>query len=214
MSRMPPRAHVVIRRADYVAGSAKRPEVGVFTQAHTGRPPVPWGRIATGETVWMKWTNGPIVAKATVRGFTQIEGYRLHALTAYWDSLMRRGPFFGMAVFLDGEEWLDEARTPTARSHGESWFVLDTAAMQTAWLGEVADTLVGRGSRTIPEGLRFKVLRRDGFACVYCGRGHAEGVRLQIDHVVAWSRGGRTGFENLRTSCAECTRGKGASGVA
>jgi hypothetical protein len=57
------RQHVVIRREDYVAGTRERPEVGVFTQAHSTRPPVPWDQIAPGERVWMKWSGGPIVAR-------------------------------------------------------------------------------------------------------------------------------------------------------
>src|SRR5262245_58097474 len=36
------RQHVVIRRESYVAGTRDRPEVGIFTQTHTTRPPVPW----------------------------------------------------------------------------------------------------------------------------------------------------------------------------
>ena len=55
--------HIAIRRENYVAGTRERPEVGVFTQTHATRPPVPWGRIVVGEPVWMKWTGGPLVAQ-------------------------------------------------------------------------------------------------------------------------------------------------------
>ena len=65
--------HVVIRRDDYVSGTRDRPEVGVFTQTHATRPPVPWGKIASGDVVWMKWAGGPIVARARVAGFRQLE---------------------------------------------------------------------------------------------------------------------------------------------
>lgn len=65
--------HICIRNPEYVAGTFARPEVGVFTQTSVGRPPVPWGRISAGETVWMKWTGGPVVARATVSGYRQIE---------------------------------------------------------------------------------------------------------------------------------------------
>ncbi len=60
--------HVVIRIEDYVAGTHERPEVGVFTQTHSTRRPVPWGHISAGDVIWMKWTSGPIVAKALVPG--------------------------------------------------------------------------------------------------------------------------------------------------
>ena len=63
----------------------------------------------------------------------------------------------------------------------------------------------------IPAGLRFAVLRRDGFRCAYCGRGEPEGVKLHIDHIDPVARGGRTELENLVTACATCNIGKSAS---
>jgi len=131
----PPRQHLVIRRDDYVAGTRTRPEVGVFTQTHTSRPPVPWNRIAPGERVWMKWSGGPVIATARVQGFRQIEacspealrattkGFKLFELDAYWASLSPR--FFGLTIYLDDEQWLDEPFVPEARSRGESWVVVD-----------------------------------------------------------------------------------------
>lgn len=38
--------------------------------------------------------------------------------------------------------------------------------------------------------LRFEILKRDAFACRYCGR-RAPNVELHIDHVVPVARGGR-----------------------
>jgi hypothetical protein len=54
--------HVAIRREEYVSGTRDRPKIGIFTQAHQTRHPVPWGQIAIGDTVWTKWSGGPIVA--------------------------------------------------------------------------------------------------------------------------------------------------------
>lgn len=34
--------------------------------------PSPWGKISEGETVWMKLSGGPVVAKAKVSGYRQI----------------------------------------------------------------------------------------------------------------------------------------------
>jgi cation diffusion facilitator CzcD-associated flavoprotein CzcO len=66
--------------------------------------------------------------------------------------------------------------------------------------------------RSIPVGLRYQVLRRDGFRCVTCGRSPATelGCVLHVDHVVAFSRGGRTRLENLRSLCESCNIGKAA----
>ena len=63
---------------------------------------------------------------------------------------------------------------------------------------------------TISKSLRFEVLRRDGFACSYCGRKPPD-VELHIDHVTPAALGGRDTAENLRTSCAECNTGKGST---
>lgn len=61
--------------------------------------------------------------------------------------------------------------------------------------------------------LRFFVLKRDRFCCVACGRSPATtvGLILEIDHDLAWSNGGETIEENLKTLCFDCNRGKGAT---
>lgn len=57
--------------------------------------------------------------------------------------------------------------------------------------------------------LRFKVLARDGFRCVYCGRSPSEdGVKLEVDHVFPKSKGGTDSMDNLVTACWECNQGK------
>ena len=65
--------------------------------------------------------------------------------------------------------------------------------------------------RGIPMKLRYRVLARDSFKCVACGRSPAThaGVILHIDHDVPFSKGGKTALENLRTLCNECNWGKG-----
>ena len=61
----------------------------------------------------------------------------------------------------------------------------------------------------IPRRMRFAVLKRDGFACTYCGA-HGEGVQLHVDHVLPEARGGETKMGNLRTACRDCNLGKGS----
>jgi hypothetical protein len=154
-----------------------------------------------------------LVARATVQGFRQIEnctpdqlrettrGFRLYDLTEYWES--RQPSFFGMTVYLQDEEWLDEAIEPAARSRRESWVIIATPEEEAAWLRprvagvEATPARRTRGrSRTVSAKLRFTVLRRDGFTCTYCG--------------VAWSRGGSNDLANVRTACTECNVGKDA----
>ncbi len=55
--------------------------------------------------------------------------------------------------------------------------------------------------------LRFEILKRDGFACQYCGA-KAPGVFLQVDHIYPVSRGGPDTADNLRAACADCNIGK------
>jgi len=62
----------------------------------------------------------------------------------------------------------------------------------------------------LSKALRFEVLRRDGFACTYCGR-RPPCVELHVDHVVPAALGGADAPENLRTSCADCNAGKGST---
>jgi len=186
---------------------------------------VPWGRITIGETVWMKWVGGPIVARAVVQGFRQIEdctagrlrdavaGYRLADLEEYWTT--RPPTFSSVTVYLEHEEWLDEAIEPSARSRGESWIVLDTKGLEDSWLIEgkpqqrPARKRSSSPSRTISPKLRFEILKRDDFTCKYCGR-RAPEVTLHIDHIEPWSKGGRTESSNLCVACQDCNLGKGA----
>lgn len=66
-----------------------------------------------------------------------------------------------------------------------------------------------RDTRAVSARLRYQVLERDRGRCVLCGARPADGVRLHVDHILPWSRGGRTTLENLQTLCALCNLGKG-----
>lgn len=61
--------------------------------------------------------------------------------------------------------------------------------------------------RSIGDGLRFRVLKRDRFRCRYCGA-HGSEVELQIDHVQPVIAGGSNHPRNLVTSCRRCNLGK------
>ncbi len=67
-------------------------------------------------------------------------------------------------------------------------------------------------SKPINLSLRYKVLCRDRFRCVICGRSPAKelGVELHVDHIFPESKGGLSLEENLRTLCRDCNLGKGA----
>lgn len=60
-------------------------------------------------------------------------------------------------------------------------------------------------------GLRYKVLSRDKFKCVCCGASPATDptCKLHIDHIIPFSKGGKTVLVNLQTLCEKCNLGKG-----
>ena len=63
--------------------------------------------------------------------------------------------------------------------------------------------VVGNGWKRV----RFEVLKRDNFTCQYCGRKPPE-IKLQVDHIIPVSRGGKDVMENLRAACWDCNIGK------
>lgn len=58
--------------------------------------------------------------------------------------------------------------------------------------------------------LRYKILTRDNYSCKKCGSSPAKDskVKLHIDHIIPWSKGGETNIENLETLCNKCNLGK------
>lgn len=141
-------------------------------------------------------------------------GFRLHDLADYWASLKSR--FNSVTIYLEHEEWLDDVIEPIARSYGDSWIVLG-AEGASKWLttGDVVRPTrkISRPNRGgISASLRFRILRRDGFTCLYCGRTpRNDSVQLHVDHVKPRVAGGLTEETNLVTACRDCNLGKGKS---
>lgn len=65
-------------------------------------------------------------------------------------------------------------------------------------------------TRVISVKLRYQVLKRDNFKCCACGASPATtpNLELHIDHIIPWSKGGKTIIENLQTLCSKCNLGK------
>lgn len=65
--------------------------------------------------------------------------------------------------------------------------------------------------RDIILSLRYRVLSRDKFKCIRCGSSPATDIscKLHVDHIVPFSKGGRTTLDNLQTLCKKCNLGKG-----
>jgi 5-methylcytosine-specific restriction endonuclease McrA len=66
-------------------------------------------------------------------------------------------------------------------------------------------------TRHINEKSRLKILKRDNYSYVKCGRSPAthKGIVLHIDHIKPFSKCGDSRFDNLQTLCNKCNLGKG-----
>jgi len=58
--------------------------------------------------------------------------------------------------------------------------------------------------------LKYKVFVRDKSRCRLCGRSAVTdpSCRLHIDHIIPFSKGGKTTLENLQALCSDCNVGK------
>lgn len=214
--------HIVIRRPEFVAGTKKKPEVKVFVQSHKKHMPIKLSKLKPNQVIWMKWVGGPIVAKAKILSWhsghiingniNEVRkltiGTNLFGLDYYWHQLMKKGTFFYVVVRMSDEKWLEELIYPKVKSYGANWVYIDSEKKKRDWLSnKVPPPMKSSKSRSIPIGLRFELLRRDNFTCVYCGRSAPE-VVLQIDHVIPWSQVKEHNIDNLVTSCRDCNLGK------
>lgn len=77
--------------------------------------------------------------------------------------------------------------------------------------GDIDKPQDAQDRRDIRLGQRFRVLNRDKFKCVLCGNCPAldPACQLHVDHILPFSRGGKTTDENLRSLCALCNIGRG-----
>lgn len=75
-----------------------------------------------------------------------------------------------------------------------------------------ADANARKAGKRTPRNINWRlhalVLIRDGARCRLCGAVPGDGVRLHVDHVKPWSRGGETVLENLQILCNVCNIGK------
>lgn len=70
-------------------------------------------------------------------------------------------------------------------------------------------TFIKRQRAIVSDSLRYNVLRRDNYRCCICGATAQDGVKLEVDHIIPVSKGGKSTLDNLQTLCERCNRGKG-----
>jgi len=94
----------------------------------------------------------------------------------------------------------------------EDWktFLRQTDILETEVLMEDANgfkkAILRKSTRQIDSKVSWKVFKRDGYTCRYCGR---DDVPLTVDHLVLWENGGPTIEENLVSACKKCNKTRG-----
>ncbi|MBQ9073630.1 MAG: HNH endonuclease [Muribaculaceae bacterium] len=73
---------------------------------------------------------------------------------------------------------------------------------------EIRKYHIQRERSMMSNGVRYDILKRDGFRCQICGSTAQDGVKLHVDHIIPISKGGHTTPDNLRTLCDRCNLGK------
>lgn len=157
------------------------------------------------------WNNGLKIAGVQISHENNISDERL------FENVMRLWEHYGRQPH---QSELD--RSPSAISSKpykrrfKSWLETLTefvkyANAQGTEQPRVSEIVSGRRTSRAPSlRLRFRILKRDNFTCCACGATPAltPGLSLHVDHVQAWSLGGETIEENLRTLCEKCNLGK------
>lgn len=88
---------------------------------------------------------------------------------------------------------------PRVGRHTLEAILCDSVTEVVAWGADGVPMVYGRRTRTIPPSLRRAIIRRDGNRCAIAGCGSRN--RLQVHHIIPWSRGGTTDPDNLITLC-------------
>jgi hypothetical protein len=74
--------------------------------------------------------------------------------------------------------------------------------------GKIGKAIIRKTSRQIDQLTSWKVYRRDGFMCRYCGKQGGE-VPLTVDHIITWEDGGPSTEDNLVAACKKCNKTRG-----
>jgi 5-methylcytosine-specific restriction endonuclease McrA len=75
---------------------------------------------------------------------------------------------------------------------------------------EVAKYGPGCHRRTFGQSLTAQIAARDGMVCKIGNHPIPEGMPVQIDHIIPFSKGGLTILDNGQMACATCNASKGA----
>lgn len=91
-------------------------------------------------------------------------------------------------------------------------FIRQTDLLETEILAKdtedkLVKTIVRKTERMIDTRMQWRVFKRDGYKCRYCGN---DDTPLTVDHLVLWENGGPTVDENLVSACKKCNKTRGS----
>lgn len=92
--------------------------------------------------------------------------------------------------------------TPTTEELQAIFKQLDTLEITNS-----QKTVLRKSQRQIDQVVAWNVFRRDGYRCVYCGKGD---MPLTFDHIILWEEGGASVEENGLTACKKCNHTRGS----
>ena len=122
------------------------------------------------------------------------------------------GMYQTAVVWLPGQEPvpIDNSVSPTI----EEWMSIlaQTDDPQIFELDETGATkaIHRRSMRAVGGAMQWRIWRRDGFQCLYCGVDADENNPLTVDHFMPVEHGGGDAPENLISACKACNKRKGS----
>lgn len=84
--------------------------------------------------------------------------------------------------------------------------IMEVEILAKARDGSLVKAVARKSSRQIEQNVSWRVFKRDGYACRYCGK---DDVPLTVDHLVRWEEAGPSTEANLLSSCRKCNRTRG-----
>lgn len=149
------------------------------------------------ERIWIKLGRQPTSSDIKA-GISQ---YSLHAYAEHFGGW--RGALQAFMQYIEeisDDESIDEEPYANVKDIGEE----SVACKEIGHLRH-------KTSRNVNLRLRYEVFCRDNFKCCICGNSPAKdpAIKLHVDHIMPWSKGGETVMENLQTLCSKCNLGKG-----
>ncbi len=147
-------------------------------------------------TVWLNYGRQPKCSEMNVKPSTISSTTYLTKFGSWMKALHE------FEIFVNSDNEVQEKRETD---------ILETQDISTKELEKKETEIKPEFKRNIPLGLRYQILKRDRFRCVKCGKSPATELncKLHIDHILPFSKGGKTVINNLQTTCQECNLGKG-----